>query len=161
MFNFFKIGLTGSQGASNLKTLRQILEDNNHQSQSNIIMKIDIEDCEWDALNETTSEILNQFSQIVIEFHNLSPYLNNERFELVKQVLSKLNLTHYVVHIHANSDLSTTHMMLGLSLPELLEVTYVRKTDIKEVITENIESYPIDIDEATFANSPDFFLGRI
>ena len=160
-FNFFKVGLTGSKKSSDLKTLKQILDDNNHQDQSNIIMKIDIEDCEWDVLNETTSEILSQFSQIVIEFHNLSPYLNHSKFELVKRVLNKLNLTHYVVHIHANSDLSTSHMMLDLALPELLEVTYVRKIDINEEITENVNSYPMNIDEATFSNSPDLFLGRI
>jgi len=159
-FNFFKIGLTGSLVSPNLKTIEELLIINNHQDESNLLMKMDIEDCEWDVFNTVSSDILNQFSQIVLEFHNLSPFLDNAKYNLVLDVLKKINLTHQSVHIHANTDISVPHIMLDIVLPELLEVTFVRKKDINFNLQENDQLYPLDIDESTFQNNPDLFLGK-
>ena len=159
-FNFFKIGLTGSLVSSNLKTIEELLIMNNHQDETNLLMKMDIEDCEWDVFNTVSSDILNQFSQIVLEFHNLSPFLDNAKYNIVVNVLKKLNLTHQSVHIHANTDLSVPHIMLDMVLPELLEVTFVRRKDIVNSLKENDQIYPLDIDESTFQNNPDLFLGK-
>jgi len=159
-FNFFKIGLTGSLNTPNLKTIEQLILINNHQYENNLIMKMDIEDCEWDVFNAVSSETLNQFSQIVLEFHNLSPFLDNSKYNLVIDVLNKINLTHQSVHIHANSDTAVPHMMLNLVLPELLEVTFVRRADTENKFQYNDQVYPTNIDESTFVNAPDLFIGR-
>ncbi len=159
-FNFFKIGLTGSLVSPNLKTIEELLIINNHQDETNLLMKMDIEDCEWDVFNTVSSDILNQFSQIVLEFHNLSPFLDNAKYKIVVDVLKKINLTHQSVHIHANTELPVPHIMLDIVLPELLEVTFVRKKDIVNNLQENDQIYPLDIDESTFQNNPDLFLGK-
>jgi len=159
-FNFFKIGLTGKLSSPYLKTIEELILINNHQNENNLLMKMDIEDCEWDVFNAVSSETLNRFSQIALEFHNLSPFMDNSKYNLVIDVLNKINLTHQSVHIHANSDISVPHMMLNLVLPELLEVTFVRKDDIKDSFKENDQTYPTAIDEPTFANFPDLFIGK-
>ncbi len=159
-FHFFKIGLTGTKTASNLKTIEELISINNHQNENNLLMKMDIEDCEWDVFKAVKSETLNQFSQIAIEFHNLSPYVDNDKYDLIIDVLNKINLTHQSVHIHANSDISVPHMMLNLVLPELLEVTFVRKIDMNDLFEENNQIYPSALDESTFYSYPDLFIGK-
>ena len=60
--HFFKIGLTGSKHhLSNMKTLEEILRLNGHMSQKNMILKIDIEGAELEALKEVPEEILKKF----------------------------------------------------------------------------------------------------
>lgn len=159
-FNFFKIGLTGSLKARNLKTIEELISLNNHQNENNLIMKMDIEGCEWDVFNATSSSTLSQFSQITLELHNLTPYLDQSNFKLVIDVLNKINLTHQSIHIHANSDISVPHMMNNLVLPELLEVTFIRRDGLDCALLETDLIYPTAIDESTFVNYPDMFLGR-
>ena len=159
-FNFFKIGLTGTLKSPNLKTIEELILINNHQNEHNLLMKMDIEDCEWDVFDAVSSETLNQFSQIALELHNLTPFMSNSKYNLVIDVLNKINLTHQSVHIHANSDISVPHMMLNLVLPELLEVTFVRRDDIKDIIQDNDRIFPTSIDEPTFFNFPDLFIGK-
>jgi hypothetical protein len=87
-------------------------------------------------------------------------FLDNAKYKIVVDVLKKINLTHQSVHIHANTELPVPHIMLDIVLPELLEVTFVRKKDIVNNLQENDQIYPLDIDESTFQNNPDLFLGK-
>ena len=158
-FRYFKVGLTGSKRDPNLKTIEELLLINKHSDNENILMKMDIEDCEWDVFNEVASETLNKFSQIVLEFHNLSPFLAKAKFDMVINVLNKINLTHQSVHIHANSDICIPHMIADLVLPTILEVTYVRKQDVDGLMVANKRTFPTEIDQPTFSGQPDIFLG--
>jgi FkbM family methyltransferase len=158
-FYFYKIGLTGYSKAPNLKTIDELIVINNHFHENNLLMKMDIEGCEWDVINAVSSATLNKFSQICLEFHNLSPFIDSANYQLIIDVLNKINLTHQSVHVHANSDIAVPHMMHNYILPELLEVTFVRK-DIIESRKELERFFPTDIDEATFLNNPDMLLGN-
>jgi hypothetical protein len=51
-------------------------------------------------------------------------------------------------------------MMLNLVLPELLEVTFVRKKDMEDAFQENDQIYPTALDESTFYSYPDLFIGK-
>ena len=59
-FHFKKIGLAGGQKKDyNLKRLNELLIENGHTQEKNMILKIDIECNEWDVLNEISDDILN------------------------------------------------------------------------------------------------------
>jgi len=153
-FHFFELGLTGHHKGENLGTLASVVAQNGHAGNTNLILKMDIEGCEWDVFDESDPELLNQFSQIVLEFHGLSEHV--EADDHVKQIgiLEKLNKSHQVVHVHANSA-GYVEFVGPLTLPNLLEVTYVRRSDFVDMFSTNTRSFPTELDRSTFPFLPD------
>ena len=92
-----KIGL-GSENTKkqNLKSLKELLIDNHHTNEKNMILKIDIEHNEWEPLKEMSAKILNQFKYIILELH----FYKYEEYQLYFDVLKKLTNSHQVFHIH-------------------------------------------------------------
>lgn len=91
---------------------------------SRSLLKIDIEWNEWDLFKNFSSDFLEMFDQILVEFHlihaqpreGLSPYfskvyqhacdkINQELFSKYCSVLKKLNEVFVIYHIHANNSL--------------------------------------------------------
>lgn len=158
-FNFYKLGITGSKAGENLKTFTELINDNNHIDSNSLILKMDIEGCEWDVFRETPIDLINKFSQIVIEFHGLLPYENNKNYENIIQVLRKINKTHQSIHVHANS-MSTPLWIGDMVLPNLLEVTYIRRSDVANKLRSNTRRFPTCLDKPTIEGLPDIELGR-
>lgn len=112
-------------------------------------LKMDIEWDEWEGLYYTDPEVLQQFSQLIIEFHlvdiplhccseKFSPYfsafyrrvlsrVNNELFGMYCEVLQKITRDFYIFHIHANNSLPKV-MVEGLTFPPLLEMSFISKS---------------------------------
>ena len=156
-FHFAKLGVTGYQSATNLETLAGLVKRNAHAASNNLIMKMDIEGCEWDVFSAAPSNVIGQFSQIVLELHGLCPAAPDPQYALVVNVLRKINQTHQCVHVHANTN--SDRLWIGdLVLPELLEVTYVRRSDFQDKLVANTRRFPTEIDQPTFENMPDFEL---
>ena len=121
-FHFHKIGLSGkNKYSTNLKSLEEILEENGHLNEENMILKIDIEYSEWEALRDFKPELLKKFKFIILELHFFS---NN--FELFTQVLSKLNKYHQIFYVHCvNCDIVI--QVKDMRICRALEVSYVVK----------------------------------
>ena len=156
-FHFTKLGVTGYRSGKDLETLGGLLKQNAHAACDNLIMKMDIEGCEWDVLSAAPADVISRFSQIVLEFHGLCPAAPDPDYLAVVAVLKKINQTHQCVHVHANTN--SDRLWIGdLVLPELLEVTYVRRADFQNQLVPNTRRFPTEIDQPTFANMPDFEL---
>ena len=57
-FHWSKIGLCGRNNrTANLKTLEELMKENRHISEKNMILKIDVEGWEWYSLNELNEDI--------------------------------------------------------------------------------------------------------
>ena len=68
----------------------------NGDDAKSLVVKIDVEGAEWDALLATPASVLSRIDQLVIEFHGVQ----EERYvDLVK----KLNTQFYVVNLHFNN----------------------------------------------------------
>jgi hypothetical protein len=96
-FHWHKIGITGKNNSNpKLKTLEQLMVDNGHISEYNMILKIDVEHWEWNSLNDTPESILKHFKYIVIELH-----FENSKKEarLYYNVLKKLSKYHQVFYL--------------------------------------------------------------
>ena len=171
-FHYFKTGLTGRQKREQTKTLSELLHENSHATCKNLIMKMDIEGGEWDVFDETPSDVIAQFSQIVLELHGLSPDAWDRDYLSMVNVLKKLNQTHQSIHVHANTHClqanahclhaNTSFVPLWIGdrvLPPLLEVTYVRRADVKDKLVANTRLFPTGIDQPTFEGLPDLYLG--
>lgn len=157
-FYFFKQGVTGKPEAG-LETLSTLIARNGHQESNKLILKMDIEGYEWSVFEESPIEVIEQFSQIVIEFHGLSPHKSMDELSSLFMVLEKINKTHQSIHVHANGH--TPLSWLGeWALPELLEVTYVRRKDYEKRFIQNTRTFPTNIDQPTSPWLPDVPLGK-
>jgi hypothetical protein len=157
-FHYFKTGVTGHKKGANLKTLGELIIENGHTMCKNLIMKIDVEGCEWDIFQEAESSVIGQFSQIIVEFHELTFTAYNQNYLPIVNVLKKINQTHQSIHVHANN--INLPLWIGkLVLPTELEVTYIRRTEVKDKLVANTRQFPTEIDQPTLPLWPDIYLG--
>jgi hypothetical protein len=107
---------------------------------NNIFLKMDIETNEYQWIEKMTSEQLNKFNQIVVEFH--FPFTYEEQLfmnlsypmDVDKKIdcLKKLNETHYLIHLHANNCCGTITYN-NIEVPNVFECTYLRKDFVKQL----------------------------
>ena len=145
--HFFKIGITGSKKQNNMKTLQEILNDNGHSNEKDMILKMDIEYAEWDALNEMSEDILKKFKYIVIEFH-----LWKRPEKLIINVLKKLLKFHQVIFIRFNN--AGQLIEFGRNkICNAIEVTYMLKEGNEFVMDSSIYP-PKEINFNNFKDRP-------
>jgi hypothetical protein len=111
----------------------------------NIFLKLDIEAYEFNWLHNLPENLLNNISQIVIEFHY--PYTDYYFFDGSEslpisdkiEVLKKINKTHKLIHLNPNNTCGTIHLN-GINLPNVFECTYLRRDicDLNEISDEPI-----------------------
>ena len=66
----------------------ELIIENGHSSEKNMILKIDIEHAEWESLKDISDTILSQFKYILIELHFKNQKESNEAL-LYYNVLKK------------------------------------------------------------------------
>jgi len=144
-----KIGLTGKKGINeNLKTLKELLEENGHILEKDMILKMDIEGSEWDSFLYMSFNILRQFKYIVVEFHFFDNYKS-----IYSKVFKKLNKTHQIFHLHCNNCGQIINFD-EYNICNLLEISFVIREE--NIFEKSIEKYPIkDIDYKNCNNNKD------
>ena len=68
-----------------------------------LLLQMDIEGAEFEALFSASAGLLSQFRIMIIEFHYLQELLNKPYFTLASRLFERLLRTHSVVHIHPNN----------------------------------------------------------
>lgn len=158
-FRFNRVGITHDEDVHpGMKTIKHILEERGHQDKQDMLLKVDIEGCEWDVLNHTDSDVFARFAQIVVEFHALQ-FLDSESFrDRTASVFEKLNVTHKVVHVHGNNYPSPpVHFVHGIPIPDCVEVTYALKRAF--MFGKSSEVFPTALDYPNDPAADDLFLG--
>jgi hypothetical protein len=129
---FYKRNISSYKNSKNA-TLEYFINKYN-----NIFLKMDIEGGEFPWLKFLNSEQLNKFKQIVIEFHGINDDSWGTSLNNKIECLNKLSITHYPIHAHGNNHAKTTN-----SIPDVIEITYLRK-DLFECIPQlNNTFFPI------------------
>jgi len=144
-------------GTSEVETIAHLVEQNARGGDSSLILKIDIENDEWQVFAETTRGHLARFSQIICEFHSFSAVTEDVWYQRALHVLEKLNRDFAVVHVHGNN-LAPWVNVGSVPFPELLEVTYASRKRYK--FEPSQEVFPTCLDAPNDATTPDMFLGR-
>lgn len=153
-FHFFKVGIADKEGYDNfgkVNTFENLIRENGHQECHNIILKIDVGGAEFDSFLATPETTLEQFSQIIVEFHQL-----NDLTQKKLAVLKKINKTHQIVHLHGNN-CSYACNIDGIFMPNDLEVTYVRRAAHDFSVCRDF--FPRKIDCPNNANNVEIQLG--
>ena len=154
--HFFKEGVNHVK-TDEMDTIESHLIKNGHIDSKNLIMQMDIEGCEYNVLL-TSRKVLNNFSQIIVEFH-FGVDLPFNQFEIRKnqilKTLEMLNDNFACVHIHANN--CVLQPWFDINFPRFFEVTYVRKDCIPEMEAETT-AYPTIYDYPNNKNKPEMTL---
>jgi hypothetical protein len=137
-FHWKKIGLIGNTSVTiqDMKSLDEIILENGHSNEQNLILKFDIESFEWQVFENLPNKIINQFKYIVGEFH-FSDSDNINYYEILK----KIQNTHQVFHLHCNNCGEIINIK-GYRLCNLLEISFINKKDYQFVNDDSI--YPIN-----------------
>ena len=137
-FHWKKIGISGKNLKNNqLKSLEELILENGHSLEKNMILKIDVEHSEWDSLKDLSNKILNQFKYIAIEFHFTNA--QNEG-KLYYKVLKKLNENHQSFYLRCNG--RNKIVTFGNNrICKYLEVSYIIKKD--NIFSKDESIYPI------------------
>ena len=127
MFHWKKIGLCGKKTKhEHLKNLEELISENGHIKEKNMILKLDIEIWEWESLIDLKEETLNQFKYICIEFHFKNATIGNNG-ELYYNVLKKISKTHQAFYIRCNANKNLKINFGNNRICYLLEVSYIIK----------------------------------
>lgn len=125
----------GNANAENTVTLNSILKDNHLDENKPNILQCDIENCEWDMLENMDISVLSQyFSQVIFEFHGCNPE-EQDGAEKRINVLKKLNEYFLPIHTHLNNH-GKIFYSKGLFFSTTLEVSYLRKNEFAS--TQNL-----------------------
>ena len=120
---------------------------------NDIFLKMDIEGHEFPWLNSLTEEQLNKFKQIVIEFHGIHDNSWDTNLSDKIDCFRKLSKTHYAIHIHGNNWDGITNR-----IPNVIEVTYIRKNVIDYSPLLNSQRLPSKLDVPNNLGKPDYYL---
>ena len=156
--HFKRIGLRSeSDNETNyLRTMNQMIIENGHINEKDMVLEIDCEGCEWKSFKDMPQGILEKFSQIIVEYH--VPDLNNDdAYKLVISVLEKINLTHQAYHIHINNAGFKTGYGNYFKF-SLIEASYVIKRN--NSFKNDYSVYPINgLDYPNIIGKQDFKYG--
>ena len=121
-----------------------------------MILKMDIEGSEWEVFAHIDPEYLKAFRQIVIEFHDFEKIADPAWREQAMTALEHLGQNHSVVHVHGNNFVALV-VAGDISIPNCLELTYVRKDAYRLVPTN--ETFPGAVDRPSNPFRPEVQLG--
>lgn len=137
----------GGEETENVSNLHSVIS-----KFESIFVKMDIEGGEVGWLKSLTSEHMNKFIQIVMEFH--FPFGENE-----VGLFEKINETHVLVHLHANNCCGVRDHR-GVIVPNIFECTYLHKRFMKEPYELNKEFIPSPIDMRNLTCNPEIELNH-
>ncbi len=140
-FHWKKIGLCGKMNQNqNMKTLDELIVENGHSKEKNMILKMDIEHWEFESLVDLKQETLSQFKYIVIEYH----FKDETKFKsgnLYYNALKKISRTHQAFYVRCNGDRGFI-VKFGINrICHVIEVSYIIKKD--NLFRKDEATYPI------------------
>ncbi len=91
-----------------------------------LLLKMDIEGSEWAVLSGASTDTLNRFNLMVIEFHGLDRLGFAGPFSIMKDVLNRILESFDIVNAHPNNYRGES-IFFGARVPEVLEITFVNK----------------------------------
>lgn len=128
-FHFCKEGIADFKENDSLKKLETFIKRNKHDKNKNMILKIDVEGAEWGVFEQISEEVLRQFNQIVVEFHDLCNFSILSKYN---NTLERIKKVHQPVHFHINN-YDDVYWFEDKPYGNAIEVTFVNRERYKLV----------------------------
>ena len=150
-FYFNKEGV-GPEKTSNCNTIGSHIKENGDDGKQ-LLLKMDVEGAEWDALLQTPDSVLKLFNQIAIEVHGLGTELSRVQIYKKIKVFQKINNLFYLFHVHANN-YSPLHYIDGFKVPDVMELTFINKKYFNHAEYSST-IFPTEVDQPNNSNRED------
>ena len=130
---------------------------NSTETQNNLLLQMDIEGSEYEAISCLDEINLKKFQVMVIEFHHFEQVLTKMGYKIVKNVLKKILKNFDVAHIHPNNCCGSYEIKKTI-IPSTLEITFLnKKLSLKK---EKVNKLPNNLDSKNLKNKEDIFLDK-
>ena len=155
---FFDKKFVGSLSNREFMTLDEWKNKKIPDYSGDLILQMDIEGAEFEAIMSVSASLLSQFRIMVIEFHFLQELFNRPYFDLTFRVFRKILQNHSVVHIHPNNCCGSvkvpkqwTHgnRVECLEIPRVSEFTFYRNDRIKKKSYCRVFPHSLDQDNTS------------
>jgi hypothetical protein len=123
----FKFATLGDKDGTNKISLGNLIS--NAPSNKNLIVKLDIEGAEIAALQNLSEKALKRINCLVLELHNLSSLVQNDR--VLKSLIKLKNSGLSSIYLQANNGI-LDYIIAGVLIPDNVEVTFVRKEKVSK-----------------------------
>ncbi len=110
-----------------------------------LMLQMDIEGYEYEVLASIPAPVLSRFRIIIVEFHGLARLLDRSFHDAVFPVFEKLSQSHVCAHAHPNNYLGSRRNH-GIEIPELLEMTFLRRDRAASLTPACSFPHPLDRD---------------
>lgn len=142
--NFTK-KFVGVKDSNNYINVNKWLSSSQIDDTNDLILQMDIEGDEYRVIETLDDTYLKKFRIIVIEFHYLHKLWLPDFYNFAQKVFNKILNQFYCVHIHPNNCCGIFTYQ-NLSIPKVLEITFIRKdrVSINGFLSEF--PHPLDID---------------
>lgn len=162
LFHFSKthVGAFPEDGVMTLDAwVRECLPD----VRGDLLLQMDIEGAEIEALMAASPELLSRFRIITVEFHAMQELFGLSWFRVAEVVFRKLLSNHACVHAHPNNH-HLPFRARGISVPSLMEFTFLRRDRMgpKPWSHARLFPHPLDVDNVDAPAVPlptDWFRG--
>lgn len=145
LFQFDKKYL-GARGMDEFTTLTKWVEANvGPDYDQDLLLQMDIERFELDVLIETSTDTLQKFRYMVVEFHEMHQLFEPYSLRMLKALFQKLYQHFSIAHVHPNN-YRKVYQSRGNSIPRLFEVTFIRNDRIPLVRNDQKVSLPHALD---------------
>jgi len=119
-FHWKKIGIGANKNRTYIiQTLEEMLKENGHLNEKNMIFKMDVNGSEWEILRNTPEEILLKFKYLAFEYH-----FREEYYPFFYDVLKKIYKTHQPFFVCCNPP-SPLKIYGNNIICESLEISYI------------------------------------
>ena len=116
-----------------------------------LLLQMDVEGSEYEVLLSVSQALLERFRILVVEFHMLDQLWNRPFFRLASRVFERICQSHACVHIHPNNCCGTIEKT-GLSIPRVMEFTFLRRDRFKSLRPR--DNFPDPLDRDNTSNPP-------
>lgn len=147
-------------GGQDSMSISEWLSLSEGDARSNFLLQMDIEGAEYANLLQTSSHTLERFLVLVVEFHGVASRVEarGAQREELEGVIQHLSRSFVSVHARVNNCCPVRRLGDKISIPEVLEVTFLR-ADHFETISTTVKAkplvpHPLDISRNVLRNPP-------
>ena len=131
------------------------------KNQGDLILKMDIEGSEWEVLSELEEKDLIKFRQLIIEFHSLSNFKDNESYIRITSILERLSNHFYILNSHANN-CGDFCIIENIPFPDVIEISYARKSSysLRTEFSKALDNSMLSLNGPCSSNFPEIYLQK-